>query len=304
MRKLVITLVAALVVSGTAYGQSKTSTAPEKKQTKARALRDNQMDRVTAAGEEQEALAANNSHITETNSGTVNLSGSALMGAKGVNIVNESDALVANGVNVYNGSLTTVSNTGSADVDQSNDIDQSSRTEATLTNYKRGANSQLNVTSSSDNTKRSSSMSTLDASFSHTQKHTEMESHTNTKASTSNDTTESEDSSKSTTASLKTASSKSDSSRSVKSFHETANVEGAVSFDKASAQNIAVDGSTITATNTYSVILAGTAEQNATALNIVNAAGGMVANAVNVARTSNMNSTPTLTQSNSISQTR
>ena len=51
-------------------------------------------------------------------------------------------------------------------------------------------------------------------------------------------------------------------------------------------------------------VTAGTAEQNATALNIVNAAGGMVANAVNVARTSNMNSTPTLTQSNSISQTR
>jgi hypothetical protein len=81
-------------------------------------------------------------------------------------------------------------------------------------------------------------------------------------------------------------------------------VQGAVSFDSASAQNVAVDGSTITATNTYSLTLAGTAEQNATAMNIVNAAGGMVANGVNVARTSNMNSTPTLTQSNSISQSR
>jgi len=65
-----------------------------------------------------------------------------------------------------------------------------------------------------------------------------------------------------------------------------------------------VDGSTVTATNTYSVILAGTALQNAQAINIVNAAGGMVANGVNVARTSNMNSTPTLTQTNNISQTR
>jgi hypothetical protein len=44
--------------------------------------------------------------------------------------------------------------------------------------------------------------------------------------------------------------------------------------------------------------------QNATALNIVNAAGGLVANGVNIGRTTNMNSTPTLTQVNSISQVR
>jgi hypothetical protein len=65
-----------------------------------------------------------------------------------------------------------------------------------------------------------------------------------------------------------------------------------------------VDGSTVTATNNYSVTLAGSAMQNATAMNIVNAAGGMVANGVNVARTSNMNSTPSLSQSNSIVQVR
>jgi ATP-dependent protease ClpP protease subunit len=65
-----------------------------------------------------------------------------------------------------------------------------------------------------------------------------------------------------------------------------------------------VDGSHVTATNNYSVILAGTAEQNAKALNIVNAAGGMVANGLNIARTSNLVTTPTLTQVNSISQTR
>ena len=82
------------------------------------------------------------------------------------------------------------------------------------------------------------------------------------------------------------------------------NVEGAVSFDSIDAQNIAVDGSSVSATNNYSVTLAGTAMQNATALNIVNAAGGMVANGVNIGRTTNMNSTPTLTQVNSISQVR
>jgi len=81
-------------------------------------------------------------------------------------------------------------------------------------------------------------------------------------------------------------------------------VEGAVSFDSIDAQNIAVDGSTVTATNSYSVTLAGTVEQNAQALNIVNAAGGMVANAVNIARTTANNSSPSLTQVNSISQSR
>jgi hypothetical protein len=44
--------------------------------------------------------------------------------------------------------------------------------------------------------------------------------------------------------------------------------------------------------------------QNASALNIVNAAGGMVANGLNIARTTALTSTPTLTQTNSISQVR
>ena len=66
-----------------------------------------------------------------------------------------------------------------------------------------------------------------------------------------------------------------------------------------------MDGSTINDTNTYSVILAGAAEQNASALNIVNAAGGMVANGVNVSHTANLVTTPiNVTQANTISQTR
>jgi hypothetical protein len=88
----------------------------------------------------------------------------------------------------------------------------------------------------------------------------------------------------------------------VSSDHVTNDIQGAVSFDSAAAQNIAVDGSTLTATNTSSIDLSGTAEQNATAINLVNAAGSMVANGVNIARTTNMNSTPTLNQVNMISQ--
>jgi ATP-dependent protease ClpP protease subunit len=52
------------------------------------------------------------------------------------------------------------------------------------------------------------------------------------------------------------------------------------------------------------VLLAGSAEQNAKALNIVNAAGGMVANGLNIAHTTNLTTMPTLTQVNSISQVR
>ena len=82
------------------------------------------------------------------------------------------------------------------------------------------------------------------------------------------------------------------------------NIQGAVSFNTAAAKNIAVDGSHITDTNTYSVILAGSAEQNATALNIVNSAGGMVANGLNIAQTTNLTTMPVLTQVNTISQVR
>jgi hypothetical protein len=95
-----------------------------------------------------------------------------------------------------------------------------------------------------------------------------------------------------------------DSSTSVKNTSVVKDVQGAVSFNSASAKNVAVDGSTITDTNNYSMILAGAAEQNATALNIVNAAGGMVANGLNIAHTTNLTTMPTLTQTNSISQTR
>ncbi|HMF52931.1 MAG TPA: hypothetical protein VK593_01180, partial [Edaphobacter sp.] len=112
------TLVAALVVSGQAYGQSKSHSSSDKKQTKTQALRDNQMDGVTAAGEENSAVAAAGSRVTENNSGAVSLSGNAANGASAVNIVSSSDALVANGVNVYSGTMSTPASNGGADVSQ------------------------------------------------------------------------------------------------------------------------------------------------------------------------------------------
>jgi hypothetical protein len=81
-------------------------------------------------------------------------------------------------------------------------------------------------------------------------------------------------------------------------------VQGAVDLGTATATNIAVDGSKVNTSTNYSVALAGSAEQNASALNIVNAAGGMIANGLNIAHSANMNAMPTLNQVNSISQVR
>src|SRR5271170_3702032 len=94
VNKLICTLVtASVLVGGSAYGQNKPKPTNDK-QTK-QALRDSQMDKVTAAGEENSGIAADNSTVTENNGGTVSLAGSALMGAAGINIVSSSDALVA-----------------------------------------------------------------------------------------------------------------------------------------------------------------------------------------------------------------
>jgi hypothetical protein len=58
----------------------------------------------------------------------------------------------------------------------------------------------------------------------------------------------------------------------------------------------------VNASSSSSIDLSGTAQQNVAAINLVNAAGSMVANGVNIAHTTNMNSTPTLNQMNVISQ--
>ena len=114
-------------------------------------------------------------------------------------------------------------------------------------------------------------------------------------------TSETESSTTSTVTSLSKKNSKSESEHNVSSSHLIHTVEGATSLEGASAQYIAVDGSSVNVTKNYSVTLAGSAEQNATALNIVNAAGSMVANGLNVTHATN-NLVTTLTQVNSISQ--
>jgi hypothetical protein len=74
-----------------------------------------------------------------------------------------------------------------------------------------------------------------------------------------------------------------------------------VEADVAAANAIALDGSTATSSTEESVELSDSAESNAKAINIVNAAGSLVANGVNIARSTNLNNL-TLTQVNAIAQ--
>jgi hypothetical protein len=71
--------------------------------------------------------------------------------------------------------------------------------------------------------------------------------------------------------------------------------------DLARADSIALDGSTAHNSVDESVELSDSAEANAKAVNIVNAAGSLVANGVNVASSTNLNNL-TLSQSNMITQ--
>jgi hypothetical protein len=150
-------------VAGFAYGQNKPKTT-QNKQGK-QALRDNQMDNLTAAGDP--SIAANNSTVTSFSTSTVNLSGSTLSGASGINIVSSADATVANGANVYDSSLTTDATAKGADVNQVNNIGQATTATGTLSGYHRGQNSQLTVNKSSDVTASDNSSSRLTTSFNH-----------------------------------------------------------------------------------------------------------------------------------------
>ncbi|HEY4050756.1 MAG TPA: hypothetical protein VGM27_28145 [Acidobacteriaceae bacterium] len=210
MNKLVRTLVtASVLVSGSAFAQDQAKHASDKQP-----LRDSQMDSVTAGS----AIAIDAASVTTTDTGSVNLSGTALSGASSVNIVNSSNSLVANGVNIYDSSLTSQDTNSGATVNQIN-----------INKQKEKNNANVAV---------------------------------------------------------------------------AATVTPIAFAAEATATNIAALNGTINTNTNNSVDLSGAAEQNASALNIVNSAGGMVANGVNVARSANINSMPTLNQVNLTTQTR
>jgi hypothetical protein len=65
----------------------------------------------------------------------------------------------------------------------------------------------------------------------------------------------------------------------------TQSVRAPILITDAKAEFIVVDDATLESNRDFSVLLGGTSQQNARALNLVNAAGSMVANGVNVSRT-------------------
>ncbi len=163
MNRILCTFVtASVLVSGAAFGQSTSNKTTQAKQP----LRDTQMDKVTAGHSDSDpvsggSIAANNSSVTTSATGTVDLSGTSLEGASGVNIVRSSDAMVGNGVNVYDSSVSS----SSAKVKQSNDVSQTESTGAAIGSYHRGENSQLTVNKSSNVTANDTSSSSVNASL-------------------------------------------------------------------------------------------------------------------------------------------
>ena len=96
-----------------------------------------------------------------------------------------------------------------------------------------------------------------------------------------------------------------DASGSFKSSSEvTRSVRGPVKVEDASAEYIVVDGSTLDVTVDNAVTLSGFAQNGARALNLVNAAGSAVTNAVNVARTPTVGPVLNLSQANYVRQGR
>lgn len=84
----------------------------------------------------------------------------------------------------------------------------------------------------------------------------------------------------------------------------TEKYRGALKIENALAEFIVVDDSTLELDQQYSVSLSGTSQQNARALNLVNAAGSVIANAVNVARTPTVGPVLNLNQINVVNQRR
>lgn len=85
---------------------------------------------------------------------------------------------------------------------------------------------------------------------------------------------------------------------------ETTSSRSPFTLEDANAEYIVVDGSTLDAISSYSVALSGGAQANVRAVNLVNAAGSVVANAVNVSRTPTVGPSLNLNQVNTIVQRR
>lgn len=129
-------------------------------------LTDQALDAITAGGDENVqgsggAVVGNNSEAVLVLTGTLDLSGEAQSGARALNVVNSSESTVANGVNVWDGTLpegAEQGTTGTFDVTQENFVKQEQRRVALLPRYER---SDFNESSTWTEDSSSSSATTL-----------------------------------------------------------------------------------------------------------------------------------------------
>ena len=79
---------------------------------------------------------------------------------------------------------------------------------------------------------------------------------------------------------------------------------GALAIEGIAAEYVVVDESSLMLDSQYSVTLSGDAQQGARALNLTNASGSLVSNAVNVSRTPTVGPALNLSQQNVVIQYR
>ncbi|WP_213803461.1 hypothetical protein [Granulicella sp. dw_53] len=238
-------------------------------------------------------IAAAGASVDTTNNYSVNLSGASEQDAKGINIVNAAGGTVANGVNIA--ASTNVNATPT--LNQINFVAQSGLT----------GGSAIAIDDASVSTTNSGSVNLSDNALAGASGLNIVNSANSAVADGVNLYTSrlgSQDSSNESEVNQANVFVQNEKSNATVTVAAAVAPYDLAAFAHANATNIAADSASISSSTTNSVDLAGAAEQNASAINLVNSAGGMVANGVNIAHTGNMNFTPALNQVNVVSQVR
>ena len=322
-------------------------------------LTDRQMEQVAAGSTDYDvgdavqgsggAIVGNSSTASISTSGAVTIGDSVQTGARAVNLVNSAESGVANGVNIWDGSVDVETSATQLDVQQSNAILQDQLRMANMPNYVRTeANVEHSISESAETTHAGGVETTqlifgqslragegvsiagqLDADLTggrfelSNNIHTEISGEisvgadgilggigASAGASLETDLTQSLDwtlpslslSVKGAGCYVEMGECTSEGSYSASS-EETTISRSPFTLQDAAAEYIVVDDSALSAENSYTVALAGSAQTDLRALNLVNAAGSAVANAINVARTPALGPNLSLSQTNSIGAT-
>jgi len=294
------------------------------------------------------AIVGNSSSATLSTTGHVSVNDGVQQSARAVNLVNTAESSMANGVNVWDGTVDAQGSSSPLDVQQGNSIVQNQSHSASLPNYVRTDANTVHTVSSSSNTTHTGSVDTsqqilgqelqggmgvsiagqIDAAL--TGGSITLTNHiggtfdgnvngnvgfgfassdASAHVAASTDQTlnwvlpDLTLSARGAGCYVEIGSCDSQGTYNNTST-ETTITNSPFTMQNAKAEYIVIDGSTLEATNDYSVSLTGSAQSNAQAVNIANAAGSAVTNAVNVSRSPTMGPSLNLSQVNSIVQTR